>query len=343
MGLKTCSVTVCEVAGDGSEFPGPIRDLLCEAVSAISAQELHELMDKHESDPGNFDGRIEEVIRSMQPDLTLHANHQVFDGAKFNNDLVIETDNTFVCLEIEKSSMSRFEFDILKMQAFASHRLAELPGARVYGAFIVPADNIVARHISGNARESSYKYLSRLSRLVAQISPSPLADVLIVGYGVSMPDGQVTQRKGKTMKKKPASVDKKSSGNVVVADAGLLPEELLWDVLRGYPQELVSELRKCLAAKYPGLREKINRNSKYLGYANGGSDAMYVYVRKNYLLIDLGVSADLSDDLRQLGFEVKPRDNFQAKIGWLTGLIVPHDTDKFEDVAKLAIDALSRE
>jgi len=27
--------------------------------------------------------------------------------------------------------------------------------------------------------------------------------------------------------------------------------------------------------------------------------------------------------------------------GWLTGLIVPHDTDKLGDVAKLAVEALS--
>ena len=133
---------------------------------------------------------------------------------------------------------------------------------------------------------------------------------------------------------------KKNSENVVIADAGLLPEELLWDALRGYPQEPVGELRKCLAVEFPNLREKINRNSRYLGYSNGRSDAIYVYVRKNDLLIDIRLSADLADDLRQLGFEVKPRDNFQAKVGWLTGLIVPYDTDKFGHVAKLAIEAL---
>jgi len=40
---------------------------------------------------------------------------------------------------------------------------------------------------------------------------------------------------------------------------------------------------------------------------------------------------------------VKPRDNFQAQNGWLTGLIVPHDTDKVADVARLAIEALTEE
>ncbi len=143
------------------------------------------------------------------------------------------------------------------------------------------------------------------------------------------------------MKKTPANVEKKNLGNVVIAEAGLLPDEIMWDVLKDYPQELVAGLRKRLAAECPKLREKINRNSRYLGYSNGGSDAIYVYVRKKDLLIDIRLSADLADGLRRAGFEVRPRDNFQAKRGWLTGLIVPHDTDKAGDVAKLAIEALS--
>jgi len=215
--------------------------------------------------------------------------------------------------------------------------------AHVYGAFVVPADNVVARHISGNARESSYRYLQRLSRLIAQIDPFPLDDVLIVGYTASMPERQVTQRELKALKKRSRSAGRKSSGNVVIADAGLLPEEFLWDVLKGYPQELVNELRKQLAMECPKLREKINRGSRYLGYSNGGSDALYVYIRKNDLLIDVRVSAELSGDLKRLGFKVRPRNNFQAQNGWLTGLIVPHDTDKIADVAKLAIEALSGE
>ena len=154
-------------------------------------------------------------------------------------------------------------------------------------------------------------------------------------------DAWATQREIREMKKKPANVEKKNSGNVVIADAGLLPDEILWHVLKDYPQELVAGLRKRLAADCPRLREKINRKSRYLGYSNGGSDAIYVYVRKNDLLIDIRLSADLADDLRRAGFEVRPRDNYQGKSGWLTGLIVPHDTDKAGDVAKLAIEALS--
>ena len=83
MNLEVRSVTVREVSGGDSLFPGEMNDLLCQVLSAISTEELHDLMDKHESDPSNLDGRIEGAIRSMRPDVTLHANHRVFEGARF--------------------------------------------------------------------------------------------------------------------------------------------------------------------------------------------------------------------------------------------------------------------
>ncbi len=98
MGLGVCSVTVRAAAGGRDHFPRAITDLLCKAVSAISPDELRAFKGKHESDPANFDGRIEELIRSMQSNLTLHAHHRVFAGAQFNNDLVLETGYARVCL-----------------------------------------------------------------------------------------------------------------------------------------------------------------------------------------------------------------------------------------------------
>lgn len=341
MGLSVRSITVREAAGCNGLFPDALSSLLCGAVASIANEEMPELISRHESDHANFDGKIEDTIRSMRPDQLLQANHPVCEGVKFNSDLVLETDDGLVCLEIEKGPLARFEFDVLKMQAAASQRLAKRPDARVYGAFIVPADNIVARHISGNARESSYEYLTRLARLIARIDPLILADILIVGYSTSLPEEQTPLPQSKGTKKAAPKVERNSSPNVVKAEVGLLPDGLVWDVLKGYPQELLAALRKQLVTACPGLREKINRNSRYLGYSNGGSDAVYVYVRKKDLLIDLNVSADLSVDLERLGFEVRPRDNFQAKSGWLTGMIVPQSIDKLADVVKLAMEALA--
>lgn len=130
-------------------------------------------------------------------------------------------------------------------------------------------------------------------------------------------------------------------GNVVIADAGLLPKETIWDAMSGYPLELVMELRDRLSVKCVGLREKLNRNSRYLGYSRvGRRDTLYVYVQKKRLVLDVLVSDARAEEFGRKGFEVRTRDNFQAKRGWLTGLIVPHDTDKLDDVIELAVEAL---
>ena len=88
----------------------------------------------------------------------------------------------------------------------------------------------------------------------------------------------------------------------------------------------------------------MNLNRRYLGYGlAGGTDALYIYVQKKGVLIDMRVSADRADELRRQGFDLRPRDNYQAKAGWLTGLFVPHDTDRIEEVVSLAVGALQEE
>ena len=127
----------------------------------------------------------------------------------------------------------------------------------------------------------------------------------------------------------------------IIKGEGLLADEVLQDVLRGYPRELPLYLRRRLADRFPRLREKFNRRRRYFGYAVGKSDGAYVYVSKGRVILDLRIPADRADQVRRLGFEVVPRNNWQAKAGWLTGIRVPHDTDKREDVLALAVEALS--
>ena len=336
MNLSVCNTTLREVAGEASCFPNHLRTLICDAVAVISLTEMEAMLGKHESDPENFDGQIEQNLRLANQSVELKANHPISTQTKFNNALGIEINGNLVCLEIEKGQFSRFEFDILKMQAFATRWRRERSEAKIFGAFVVPADNIVGRHISGNARESSYRYLRRLFRLVVQIEPLLLDDVLLIGYGASVPrEKHMQQRPQKT------KVSQKLSDNVVKCDRGLLPKEMLWDAMSSYPLELVMKLRDRLNAKCVGLREKLNRNSRCLGYVTDGrSDALYVYVQKKRLLLDVRVSDDRVEELRGKGFEVRPRDNFQAKSGWLTGLLVPHDTDNLDQIVELAIEAL---
>jgi hypothetical protein len=342
MSLSVRSETLREVVGERSRFPGDLRELLCRAVEAIGAEELPELLSRHEADPANFDGKVEANLRAIAPLLAIKANCQVSGQAKFNNDLVIGADDAMVCLEIEKGSLSRFEFDILKMQAFASSRGPAEANKPVFGAFLVPDDNLVARHISGNSRESSYRYLARLCRLVAQIRPLHLEDILIVGYAMSAPQDVGEHRATRGKGTQPEHT--RPPSDVLVCEAGLLPEEVIEDRFRGYPTGLVLHLRRRLAEACPKLREKLNPNSRYLGYGlAGGSDDVYIYVRKKDVIIDARLPAERADELRGQGLTVRPRDNYQAKTGWLTGLSVPHDTDHREMIVALLLEALQRE
>ena len=340
MDLYVSSVTLREVIGESCCFPQELRDLLCGAVGGITAEELAGLLSKHEADRSNFDGRLETSLRELNPALRIKANCRISERTKFDNDIIIEADDALICLEVEKGNLSRFEFDILKMQAFAAHRKDDTPEKPVFGAFIVPADNIVGRHISGNTRESSYRYLNRLCRLVGQIETLGLEDILLLGYALSEPQGRARRSRPRGNGAKPAKV----TSELLVQREGLLPEEALRDALRGYPTGLILHLRGCLAKACPGLREKLNPNSRYLGYGLlDGSDDLYVYVQKRGLVIDIRLPADRAGDLRRLGFRVRPRDNYQAKAGWLTGLRVPHDTGKRQDVVALAVEALRAE
>ena len=133
----------------------------------------------------------------------------------------------------------------------------------------------------------------------------------------------------------------KESGNLICGD-GLLPKEVIKRVLRNYPIECIFAIRSRLSEACPGLREKLNRNSRYLGYGRiDASDRLYIYVRKKELLIDIRLPANRAAKLRASGFKVCHRDNFQGKAGWLTGVLVPHDTDKLQMIVALALEALN--
>jgi len=328
--LSVISVSMRKAAGSGSRFPPRLREVLSQAVGRVSPEELSGLLAKHEADPANFDARIEQNIRELAPSLVMAKNEPVSPPGRFNSDLVLRTVDTAVCVEIEKGHLSRFELDILKMLAFAARCKSERPAVRCFGAFIVPTDNVVARHVTGGGRESSYEYLTRLSRLAVQVAPLAVEDILLVGYGVSNPaPGLRTQRK------------RGARGESVIRSDGLLSDEVLAAGLGGRPPELVLWLRKRLAAKCRGIKEKLNPRSRYLGYARRGrSDALYVYLQRQCLVIDIRLSADRAGQVRRLGFEVRPRRNYQARAGWLTGIRVPYGTQNRGALADLALEAL---
>jgi len=136
--------------------------------------------------------------------------------------------------------------------------------------------------------------------------------------------------------------DVRRKGNVIAISKGLLPEEIVRGAFRGDIVHLAKALRTRLANDFPELREKLNTNSRYLGYGLvGRSDALYVYVRRNQLLLDIRVPVEHADQLHSRGFEVKPRNNFQGQSGWLTGLIVPNDFNRLDTIVALASEALA--
>lgn len=330
MKLSVSSFTMQESAGQVGTFPKAIKQKICNAIEAISIDEMSKLMAEHESSAENFDGQVERNLRVQAPQMSIEANRRILPRTKFDNDLVIEAGGNVVCVEIEKGTMSRFEFDILKMQALAHQCRKKATRAKVYGAFIVPMDNLVARHISGRKDESSYAYLKRLSRLVGATDQGLLADILVVGYSTTAPIQK--SRKSRSV----------ATDNIVIASKGvLLPDEVIANALRGCPVDVVRRLRKELLAACPSLREKLNRNSRYLGYAMGNrSDALYVYVQKKRLLLDIRIPKEREEELRQQGFQIRPRDNYQSKSGWLTGLVVPADMADLSKVTDLALEAV---
>jgi hypothetical protein len=135
--------------------------------------------------------------------------------------------------------------------------------------------------------------------------------------------------------------DKRQISYLIKGEEGLAEINTIKLKLQGYPLDLAFQIRSQLAAHFPALREKLNFNSNYLGYSNGNqSDALYVYIQKKQLVLDIRVSKEEVERLRNQGVRVNPRNNFQSKAGWLTGVSLPHDSDKLNVVMELALLAL---
>jgi hypothetical protein len=328
-------MTLRETIGAKARFSPTLRDLICQAVRSIAPEDLPAILKKHETDPGNFDSTVERNLRALAPDLIVRRNDPVSERTRFESDLVIENGASLVCVEIEKGNNSRFELDILKMQMCATKKLKTHPEAQTFGAFIVPTENKVDRFISGNTRESSFAYLSRLCKMLAEIDPFPVIDILIIGYAAT--------KAASTEKQKRAH--KPSGDNVRTSQEGLLPDSDITTALRCSIPELVSWLRNRLAEHCPQLRETRNARSRYLGYANAaGKSAFFIYIQpaKKRLKIDLNAqpAPEKARELKTRGFLIEHRDNFQAKQGWLTGWVVPFTTDKRDIVLRYCCEAL---
>jgi len=134
------------------------------------------------------------------------------------------------------------------------------------------------------------------------------------------------------------------AGNEIIqTDIGLLADKIWKAQLRNYPTELLSLIRKSLLEKVPNLGEKFNQAGLYFGYRVGNrKDQAYIYVQKKNLIIDLCINRNFRKELKQAGFEVKYRDNFQGRADWLTGWRIPQSTLNLKPVLKWLGKALEK-
>lgn len=132
----------------------------------------------------------------------------------------------------------------------------------------------------------------------------------------------------------------KKAKYVIYAENGLVADKKWQAKLRGYPISLVCLIRAALADRIPGVTEKFNSNSRYFGYRIGTDrDRAYIYIQKKKLVIDLSISQSFTKKIRQMGFKVKFRNNFQDRAGWLTGWQVPQSTLNLEPVIEYLCQA----
>ena len=58
------------------------------------------------------------------------------------------------------------------------------------------------------------------------------------------------------------------------------------------------------------------------------------------MVADVRVSSDRENILSRYGFLIEPRNNYQGRNGWLTGLFIPYDTNHYDVVRVITLEAL---
>jgi len=306
--MKTVDRTVMEEVGQHSTFPLLLRHAIVQSIAMINA--VNE----------NFDDLIAKNLAMLLPSADVEPQSLVSKNTLFKNDIEVLTPNGCVSIEVEKGARGRFELDREKIRAFAHLHRPE----PCFGAMVVPANNQLARDITGAADESSYRYVLRSGRLFAESEHNNLDDILVVGYLVE-PEGLIDppheartrDRRGK----------QGTLGNIVVmlpSDEGEHIERFAAELQKRGQDSYAAVVRQSetlraihdgLHSYIPSLQEKWNTGIKYIGFASASGSAvrLYVYVQQHRLVLDVGLPRQREADLRSLGFEVHYRITFKAK------------------------------
>ena len=75
--LSICDTTLQEINNRESRFPLNIRNSISQAISDIPIGDIDELFKRHESNPDNFDGRVEHNLKTLLPETNILNNHRI--------------------------------------------------------------------------------------------------------------------------------------------------------------------------------------------------------------------------------------------------------------------------
>jgi spermidine/putrescine-binding protein len=124
--------------------------------------------------------------------------------------------------------------------------------------------------------------------------------------------------------------------NVILSEKGLVNDSVWESEMKDYPTTLVRVIRERLVKEIPAIKEKVNTYMQcYFGYWKGqDKDRAYLYLQDKCLRIDLCISRDNEEAIKEAGFKVHFVNNYQGIAGWLTGWQVPHNTENIDTVMK---------
>ena len=131
--------------------------------------------------------------------------------------------------------------------------------------------------------------------------------------------------------------------NVIKQGEGILFEKIFLNkVFNNKEISCINKLREKLIIRFPNLREKINKSSQYFGFSTSdNSDSFYIYLQKKKMIMDINIPYAQKEKLLIKKFTIIERQNYQFKMGWITGIHIDYDCNQIEDVFELAVLALS--
>ena len=132
--------------------------------------------------------------------------------------------------------------------------------------------------------------------------------------------------------------------NVIKQEEGILFEKIFLDkIFKNKDISCINKLREKMILRFPNLREKINKSSQYFGFTTGNiSDSLYIYLQKKRMVIDINIPYTQKEKLLTKNFTIIKRENYQYKMGWITGIRIDYDCTQMEDLFEFIVLALSR-